>query len=218
MGLLDVVHSRQTCSVVDRQEWKASTRQLGMLADASTIDLLGHPGLSQMQRVDEVLTRKIEKKERQDWHLRLISFPIGILVSILIWQLAPVLARPLMKTFLQRTPKLTRFSLLTAGYTGEMLAFKFADDHFLFVEDRIMNTHKPVVMTWDKVIEQIQTFVYSPLNSPHLYYDLISQFYSRLSALMFENLAPYQTELEETEAQWGSIDKAVQALEVAHAN
>lgn len=206
-GLLDLQTQREQCTVPNREQWKRLNFELAKSMTESSLALVGVPGLVTMRTMEDLLTDKIAAKEKSDRRLFWGSTIVGTALSILAWYLVPIFAEVMFGPAIYGGA-LSIFGMRTGAIVAELWAFRALDEHYLFPEDRIFLDRRAVV-SWDDFMSSAESIIGSGLNSPRIYYDLLTQSFAHLATKMEAVLEPVQPVLLEAERRFGSIDRAV---------
>ncbi len=208
-GFLEDKNSRTQCVVPQREIWKQQGIDLIKGLTSSALALTGVPGISDMETMETGLTRKIQKKERDNTHRRWTEMAVGTIVSIGIWRLAPMIGL----RYFTRVPffrtHLGFWVIKFFGIGAELVAFRYADRHAILVEDSVINDQTQH-LSWDDYMVDVRAALRSEVNSPRFYYDVLTKVYGRISSSMLAVLAPWADQLRQLEQQSGTIDRAIQ--------
>jgi hypothetical protein len=208
-GVLEDREGRVQCTVPDRASWKRQGEAITTLLSDAGLALTGAPGIRDMETIETSLARKIEKKERDNSHRLWTSIGVGSVISIFVWEMAPLLGLRYLSAVPGVRTRIGFFSLKFFGIGTELALFKYADRHFLFVEDSVLEDQTQMI-SWDDFQKGVQAVLRSEVNSPRFYYDALTQLYGRLSAEMLNILGPWEGVLSQIEDRTGSIDRALQ--------
>lgn len=210
LSILTRTSADEQCGIADRERWAQLAKDLTHDAKLFAIARLGTPGLREMGETEDALIRLVGKKSASDRRIFWISLAVGTLISILIWELAPVAGAFLFRIAPAEMSRGALLGLRFGGITAEMMAYSYIDNHLLFVEDQVVKSRR-MMLTWSQFMDSMESIMATPINSPRLYYDAIQQLYSQMSLARNLALGPWRRQLGQLERQYGSIDQYVRA-------